>query len=413
MGPARWSVVVVLTVGLLPAPPAQAVAPLCDGRAATIVGTPGDDHITGTPGADVIVGLGGRDRIDGRGGADRICGGGGPDTLRGGEGRDRLFGQENGMYFDRGGTHVLGDVLDGGTGDDLLDLGAPAPASATVNGERIEFLTAPGAVVVDLRAGTATGQGDDVVPYVRRMSVRTGEGDDTILGTRLGESVDAGPGNDTIVLRGGPDTVRERRTALPDDDVVDTGAGQDVVRATSGADRISTGGAHDDVSLTGRGPFTVDAGGGEDWVFAQVTDRPGASYDLGEIDDTDQVLGGDYLSFAPAGSAVPDRALPLRVDVPAHQVVVTVAGTPVPAAISGVERYAFFAGLAVDFLGGPDAESLEGPSRPALHAVMGAGDDTVFGTMGPDHIDGGDGVDVASGGDGDDTCVRVEEPSSC
>ena len=38
---------------------------------------------------------------------------------------------------------------------------------------------------------------------------------------------------------------------------------------------------------------------------------------------------------------------------------------------------------------------------------------TVFGTVGPDYIDGGDGVDVASAGAGDDTCVGVEDPSSC
>jgi RTX calcium-binding nonapeptide repeat (4 copies) len=39
-------------------PPAHAAGYECDGKAATIVGTPGDDVLTGTSGDDVIVGRG-------------------------------------------------------------------------------------------------------------------------------------------------------------------------------------------------------------------------------------------------------------------------------------------------------------------------------------------------------------------
>ena len=66
------------TAGLLAtlaaAPSAQAAAPECFGRRATIVGTPGPDSLTGTPGPDVIVGLGGADNIAGLGGDDLIGG---------------------------------------------------------------------------------------------------------------------------------------------------------------------------------------------------------------------------------------------------------------------------------------------------------------------------------------------------
>src|SRR5687768_13020060 len=48
----------------------------CFGKAATMIGTAGDDLIIGTSGDDVIVGLDGRDRIEGLAGADLICGGG-------------------------------------------------------------------------------------------------------------------------------------------------------------------------------------------------------------------------------------------------------------------------------------------------------------------------------------------------
>ena len=75
------------------APTASAQAqPTCQGRAATIVGTPGPDTIRGTRGRDVIVGLGGRDVIRGLGGNDIICGGGGNDRIFGGPGRDLLVG---------------------------------------------------------------------------------------------------------------------------------------------------------------------------------------------------------------------------------------------------------------------------------------------------------------------------------
>lgn len=91
-----------------PAPSPLASVVLCDGAAATIVGTERDDVITGTPGRDVIAGLGGRDRIDGRGGDDIICGGAGNDVIVGGSGSDRLFGQDG------------RDVLRGGGAADLL-----------------------------------------------------------------------------------------------------------------------------------------------------------------------------------------------------------------------------------------------------------------------------------------------------
>jgi subtilisin-like proprotein convertase family protein len=75
-----------------PKPPPPPPAPRCDGKPATIVGTPGRDVLRGTAGADVIVGLAGKDTIRSANGADRVCAGPGNDALYGGRGRDRLFG---------------------------------------------------------------------------------------------------------------------------------------------------------------------------------------------------------------------------------------------------------------------------------------------------------------------------------
>ncbi|HEX5918693.1 MAG TPA: hypothetical protein VFY76_12600, partial [Nocardioides sp.] len=104
----------VLVAPLLPAAPASA-AGTCEGRAATHLGTPGDDVLTGTDGDDVMVGLGGDDTISGLLGNDVICGDEGTDRLEGFAGEDRIFG---GFDSDAG-----GDVIWPGAGNDYVDAG--------------------------------------------------------------------------------------------------------------------------------------------------------------------------------------------------------------------------------------------------------------------------------------------------
>jgi len=99
-------------------PPA---GPTCQGEAATIVGTSGDDFLQGTAGRDVILGRGGDDFIVGYGGDDVICGGSGKDRLVGGSGNDQVLGGT-------GSDHLIGgmgeDQLDGGSGPDQLNGGS-------------------------------------------------------------------------------------------------------------------------------------------------------------------------------------------------------------------------------------------------------------------------------------------------
>jgi len=109
---------------------------LCNGLAATIIGTAGNDTLNGTAGPDVIAGLGGNDVINGLGGNDIICAGLGNDTVSGGEGNDLLRGE--------GGKDVLNgglgrDRLEGGAGNDQLNggfqtdtcIGGPGTDTAT------------------------------------------------------------------------------------------------------------------------------------------------------------------------------------------------------------------------------------------------------------------------------------------
>lgn len=72
--------------------PAQAAAPTCFGRPATIVGTNGNDSIDGTKLPDVIASLGGDDRVHALAGDDLICGGDGNDVMFDGYGTDAIDG---------------------------------------------------------------------------------------------------------------------------------------------------------------------------------------------------------------------------------------------------------------------------------------------------------------------------------
>ena len=101
------------------------VPPRCQGKPATIVGTPAAETIPGTAGADVIAARGGADRISGKGGKDFVCAGGGNDRVRGGPGKDRLRGNagRDRLIGGKGRDRLLGgggrDILRGGPGKDL------------------------------------------------------------------------------------------------------------------------------------------------------------------------------------------------------------------------------------------------------------------------------------------------------
>jgi uncharacterized repeat protein (TIGR01451 family) len=110
------------TVQILAAPsPAT-----CRGFAATVVGTPGADHLTGTEGRDVIAALGGDDSVSSLSGSDLVCAGGGNDVVNAGAGADRVFGDGGrDRLLGRGGPDQLkgggdGDVLRGNGGADRI-----------------------------------------------------------------------------------------------------------------------------------------------------------------------------------------------------------------------------------------------------------------------------------------------------
>lgn len=80
--------------------------PKCDGKRATIQGTPAKDVINGSGKKDIVAARGGNDIVKTKGGVDLICAGDGNDKVEGGKGGDTMYGE--------GGK----DTLVGGPGSD-------------------------------------------------------------------------------------------------------------------------------------------------------------------------------------------------------------------------------------------------------------------------------------------------------
>ena len=210
-------------VGLNLAPSAS-----CNGRPATIVGTPGDDVIYGTNGADVIVGLGGNDIIHGGNGDDVICGNAGNDTLDGGNGNDTLIGSYG------------NDTLSGGNGDDTL-------------------IDSSGDNVLD------GGNGND--------SLTGGTGIDQLYGQNGDDVIDGGGGND--MLNGGNG-----------DDIMSGGSGNDTLTGGNGNDTLN-GGADDDVLIGNNGNDRLTGGAGADSFSGGLGIDVNTDFNISEGDTSD------------------------------------------------------------------------------------------------------------------------------
>ena len=206
--------------------------PRCHGRRATIVGTDGNDVIRGTPERDVIWGGKGDDTILGSLGNDLICGGPGADLIHGGRGNDEVDGGAGGgdrVIGDLGDDKVMGgpgngdevagdlgiDIVNGGPGNEDLvhgDYGWDRMSGGAGKGDIASFATDVGGgkkgdvgVWASLAKHRAYGDGHD-----KLFGFESIEGSafrDTLIGSKQGNVIDGGPGNDHLVGGGGPDTL--------------------------------------------------------------------------------------------------------------------------------------------------------------------------------------------------------------
>ncbi|WP_291836080.1 calcium-binding protein [Limimaricola sp.] len=386
----------------------------------TLIGGLGRDQLTGGSGNDLLLGeddsdylrgADGNDTLDGGAGHDQLLGGYGDDTLIGGAGDDALDG---GAGFDTAdfsaatagltidlvagtatgegndsiveiehvlggqsgdaitGTDSAGEELDGREGNDTLignggddTLIGGAGDDTLIGGAGIDTADFSGAsvrVLVDLEAGTASGEGDDILSGIERV-VGSQFGDE-IAGKDAGDDVlDGQDGNDTLIGNGGNDTLIG-------------GNGRDLLYGGAGDDLLD--GSGDDgeldfamyISVTNRMIVDLAAGtatgegndrlvgieavvGGSAGDILSGSDAVGELLDGRDGDDSLRGNGGNDTLWGGAGND--------------------------------------------DLQGGADNDTLDG----------GTGDDRLDGGAGDDTLEGSVGDDILTGGDGNDQAVYI------
>ena len=282
----------------------------------TLVGGEGDDLLSGGAGDDRLNGdrewYGGFDREVG---ADTLRGGAGDDTILAGWGRlppagtgwdeafgedgdDALWGGSFAVFFDGGdGDDLLsgsmrGDRLEGGdgrddimgrSGDDTIRGGPGDDVLSGGSGEDVLLCdAAPAAVLVDLRANSATGgEGNDFVDWF-----------ETVVGSRFGDEIrgdadanvlEGAAGNDALVGDEGDDTIRG-------------GDHNDRLAGGAGNDRLE-GGDQGDRIYGGYGADVLTGGAGADRFFLTAVGESGTNAAMRDV-ITDFEVGADVIHLA-------------------------------------------------------------------------------------------------------------------
>ena len=361
------------------------------------------ENVTGGPKADTLTG---------DGAANTLLGGLGRDTLRGGAGDDVLRGGGNNAQF----TDRV-DRLSGGPGDDVLD-GDDLPtgdklvdAAAAAGHDQIDFSSAESPVVVDLAAGTATGEGNDTLLHID--DVVGSPQDDVLVGNDLANELNGAAGDDVVQGAGGDDEIE----GSAGDDTMDGGEGRDLITFTFAGDPVTldlaagtaTGQGTDTVTgmedvvgslfsddLTGDdGPNVIDAALGADTVNGLggsdtlIGERGDDTLDGGDdADDIDPGLGDDSVAGGPGADHV-----------------VASPGADALDGGDGVDTVDYSladASVEIDLAAGT-ARSTQDDTVTTFENVIGSDfDDQVLGDDQANDLDGRLGVDTISGRGGDD-----------
>lgn len=268
---------------------------------AAYLGTPGRDKVHGTEFADLITAFAGDDIIIALAGADTVAAGAGNDTVYANSRTDWSDEAVDTVLGGAGDDHIFGgygDVLNGGTGFDLLSL----DLSGSDHGVAVNFRPMTLASLGD--AVTIRIDGTELSGFQAVTDVRGSAGDDRIVIAnqhRIGADVDAAGGNDLVRASTGADH-------LSGD------AGRDRLLGLQGKD-ILDGGADDDRLIGGRATDVLTGGGGADKFFFADGDSPNSRAHADRITDfnhaegdkialrsIDAVAGGDDDRFSFIGT---------------------------------------------------------------------------------------------------------------
>lgn len=188
-----------------------------------LVGSNGNDILTGNAVSNILFGLGGNDTLVGMGGDDTLRGNNGIDTASFPGAAGVIASLTSGIATGQGSDTMstiegligssAADTLTGSSGNDFLNGG---PGNDTIDGaggiDTVSFV-GPTGVIVNLGAGTASGQGSDTLSSLENIigssgnDILTGnilnnllfglEGNDTLNGDAGNDALDGGPQTDT------------------------------------------------------------------------------------------------------------------------------------------------------------------------------------------------------------------------
>lgn len=284
-------------------------------------------------------------------------------SMNGGDDDDLLINTtDNGARLngDNGNDTLIGgsgdDSLMGGTGIDLFDSG-----SSTTD------------MVVDLVAGTATGQGTDSLNAIE--NIVTGSGDDSVTGDSNDNLIDGGDGNDTLLGGDGNDTLlggsgNDSLSGGIGDDSIEADGGRDSVEGGEGSDTVRVSGEHDGSSISGgSGSNVIQIANG---TFGKLTLNS-----TGEGDTLDFSLFGFAITIDLSSQSEQTVSTGANVDTDEDDLKLTLVGV-----------FQYFIGTS-----GNDSITTSGTSLET-QIDAGNGDDTIvnYGTAGL--LLGGDGNDV-------------------
>lgn len=346
---------------------------------AEIVGGEGSDTITGSSGDDRIWGDNGVTEDFGN---DIISAGAGDDDIYAGDGADRINGGPDNDYLV---GDVGNDVENGGPDNDTLWMGSEADGRDVLQGGPGTDAAAYWSRTTNLHLSVdgkandgATGERDTIAGDMENLY--GGTGNDTLIGSSVGNALNGGDGNDTLSGLAGDDSLRggngnDTLYGGPGDEWMPNDAGNDRIYGQGGDDTINAGSVADgrDVFSGGADVDTIDYSARTNPVTIDVTAADGD----GESGENDAVSADFERLYGGSGSDV------IR---------------------SGDGANTIYGNNGDDVLdGGRGADSING----------GAGSDTLTGGEGYDSLYGGDdddslylsdqATDYGDGGNGTDT----------
>lgn len=196
----------------------------------------------------ILWGGAGDDRLNGGKGNDSIEGGAGSDTILGGAGNDTLHGSN-----DWSATNDKGDVVDGGSGNDMISArwGATVKGGTGIDHLTLNLLSESGNFKLNLAAkGVQSVDSQTKVSGFESLNYAGGSGEDVISGANRSDSIAGGAGNDILKGLGGANSL----TDGDGDDYLYGGAGNDYLFRNddgTGRDRFFGDAGNDTLTFIG------------------------------------------------------------------------------------------------------------------------------------------------------------------